>query len=241
LKNPRSVILRKRSDRRISIISSKSEILRCAQDDKLSTIHFSTASKAGIQSLIYIVSIVPRTKRRSLCVLLFCFFSPPGPKVSTPGRPGHPGFPISVENDSRRPRPLLVLLRTRFVNGSYLKTPQCAFCFVIARSGVATVLKCATRQSRLFLLLYSVFKLQLLLRYSSLLNTRHSRIFPARHSCPPTLVIPACRKQESSPLRIFSSRRGLFCLRLFFLRGVARCAAHAVLHYTTSFRSERKQ
>ena len=40
LKNSRSVILRKHSDRRISIISSKSEILRVAQDDKLSTTHF---------------------------------------------------------------------------------------------------------------------------------------------------------------------------------------------------------
>jgi len=50
-----------------------------------------------------IVSIVPCTKFCPLCVQLFCFFSPPpAPKCSTPGRPGHPGFPISVENDSSR-------------------------------------------------------------------------------------------------------------------------------------------
>ena len=34
-------------------------------------------------------------------VILF-LFSPPAPKGSTPGRPGHPGFPISVENDSKK-------------------------------------------------------------------------------------------------------------------------------------------
>jgi len=65
---------------------------------------------------VKILSGVPRIKRCSLCVKFFVFFQPV-PKSASPGRPGPPGFPISVENDSSRHRLLFVLLRTCFVNG----------------------------------------------------------------------------------------------------------------------------
>ncbi|HOO56380.1 MAG TPA: hypothetical protein PLN69_06135 [bacterium] len=57
LKNSRCVILRKCSDRRISITSPKSEILRYAQDDKLSTVTFFN-SLAGRYPLLNVDNIL---------------------------------------------------------------------------------------------------------------------------------------------------------------------------------------
>jgi len=55
---------------------------------------------------------VPCTKRRSLCMLFLCFSTRPKKLNPRPSWP--PGFPISVENDDKRPPVVLCLSTNMF-------------------------------------------------------------------------------------------------------------------------------